>query len=65
MCIRLANRTNESDGLMARQSFLNLSWVNVVTTANNEIFGAACDPQVAIRVHPPQIPRTQVTVVMI
>ena len=50
---------------MARQSFLNLSWVNVVTTANNEIFGAACDPQVAIGVHPPQIPRTQVTFIMI
>ena len=34
-------------------------------TANNQIFGAAGDPQIAIRIHPPQIPRAQVALIMI
>src|SRR3546814_1696292 len=47
--------SNLEDRLVAKRQFLNLGWINVVPTSDNEILGPANDFQIALAVEPTEV----------
>ena len=60
MCIGLADSADKCHLIMAHQRLFDQRRINIVTTANDQIFGATGDVKIAIRVDPAQIARAQV-----
>jgi len=46
--VRLTYYGSKTDGRMLKHNIFDWPWIDVVTTTNNEILGAAGNPEVAI-----------------
>ena len=60
MGIGLTNRTSKSHGLVTGQGLFDFGRINVVPATNDQIFRAARDPNIAIRIDATQIASAQI-----
>ena len=65
MGVGLADGARKGDGLMAQQRLFDLGGVDVVTATDDQVFGAARNPEVFVAVDTAQIPCAQVRALIV